>query len=129
MQVSLIFGNVTADDVLIQAELDALAAAHPGQFRVWPAPAAQAPAPRCARSLWRTLRQLWSSAPAPVVPPPARASLRTHPACKGHKGPALLLFHSTCGCMCLPCMLLNLCLLCAAHRMRGSATRPARCSQ
>lgn len=35
-QVSLIFANVTADDVLIQAELDALAAAHPGRFRVRP---------------------------------------------------------------------------------------------
>jgi hypothetical protein len=43
VQVRLIFGNVTADDVLIQAELDALIAEHPGRFRVRPAPAAPGP--------------------------------------------------------------------------------------
>ncbi|KAK9835387.1 hypothetical protein WJX81_006728 [Elliptochloris bilobata] len=34
-EVSLIFGNVTVDDVLILAELDALEAAHPGRFKVY----------------------------------------------------------------------------------------------
>lgn len=32
-QVSLIFANVAVHDVLIQAELDALEAAHPGRFK------------------------------------------------------------------------------------------------
>jgi hypothetical protein len=34
MQISLLFGNVTADDILIKEELDALAAAHPHRFKV-----------------------------------------------------------------------------------------------
>ena len=38
--MSLIFANVTADDILIQAELDALIAEHPGRFRVRPGCAA-----------------------------------------------------------------------------------------
>lgn len=32
--ISLVFGNLTADDILIKAELDALAAAHPARFSV-----------------------------------------------------------------------------------------------
>jgi cytochrome-b5 reductase len=34
-QLSLLFGNLTADDILMKQELDALAAAHPGRFRVY----------------------------------------------------------------------------------------------
>jgi ferredoxin-NADP reductase len=33
---SLIFANVNADDILIKGELDALAAAYPGRFKVRP---------------------------------------------------------------------------------------------
>ncbi len=32
--MSLIFGNVSADDILIKDELDALVTAHPTRFRV-----------------------------------------------------------------------------------------------
>lgn len=32
--ISLLFGNLTADDILLRAELDGLARAHPGRFRV-----------------------------------------------------------------------------------------------
>ena len=31
---SLVYGNVTADDILLKAELDALAAVHPQRFKV-----------------------------------------------------------------------------------------------
>jgi cytochrome-b5 reductase len=34
-QLSLLFGNLTADDILIKQELDDLVAAHPGRFRVY----------------------------------------------------------------------------------------------
>jgi cytochrome-b5 reductase len=33
-KLSLIFGNVTVDDIIFREELDALAAQHPGRFRV-----------------------------------------------------------------------------------------------
>ena len=33
-QLSLVFGNVTADDILLKSRIDALAAKHPKQFRV-----------------------------------------------------------------------------------------------
>jgi cytochrome-b5 reductase len=34
-RISLLFGNLTADDILIKQELDALAAAHPKRFSVF----------------------------------------------------------------------------------------------
>jgi cytochrome-b5 reductase len=34
-RISLLFGNLTADDILIKQELDALAAAHPKRFNVY----------------------------------------------------------------------------------------------
>jgi cytochrome-b5 reductase len=34
-QLSLVFGNVSADDILLKAELDDLAAAHPGRIKVY----------------------------------------------------------------------------------------------
>lgn len=34
LQVTLIFGNLTADDILLKEELDDLAARHPGRFKV-----------------------------------------------------------------------------------------------
>jgi cytochrome-b5 reductase len=34
-RISLLFGNLTADDILIKQELDALAAAHPKRFSVY----------------------------------------------------------------------------------------------
>lgn len=33
-QISLVFGNITEEDILIREELDALAAAHPQRFRL-----------------------------------------------------------------------------------------------
>lgn len=33
-ECSLIFGNLTADDILLKEELDGLAAAYPGRFKV-----------------------------------------------------------------------------------------------
>jgi cytochrome-b5 reductase len=34
-QISLLFGNLTAEDILIRQELEELAAAHPGRFKVF----------------------------------------------------------------------------------------------
>jgi cytochrome-b5 reductase len=34
-QISLLFGNLTAEDILIRQELETLAAAHPGRFKVF----------------------------------------------------------------------------------------------
>lgn len=34
-QLSLVFGNVSEDDILLRAELEDLAAAHPGRFKVY----------------------------------------------------------------------------------------------
>lgn len=34
-QLSLVFGNISEDDILLRAELDDLAAAHPGRFKVY----------------------------------------------------------------------------------------------
>lgn len=34
-QLSLLFGNISAEDILIQQELEALQAAHPGRFKVY----------------------------------------------------------------------------------------------
>jgi cytochrome-b5 reductase len=41
--VSLIFGNISADDILIKEELDALAAQHPRRFKVRGAAGCAAP--------------------------------------------------------------------------------------
>ena len=34
IQVSLIFGNISEEDIILRKELDALAAAHEGRFKV-----------------------------------------------------------------------------------------------
>lgn len=34
-QLSLLYANVSPDDILLRDDLDALVAAHPGRFSVW----------------------------------------------------------------------------------------------